>query len=120
MARKDELGKTGEQRASEYLEAQGYCVLDRNWRCAQGELDIVARDGNTIAFVEVKTRTTRDFGHPFEAIDARKRDRLWRLAHSWAREHPIAARGMQLRLDAVGIVGADPASASLEHLVDLR
>lgn len=120
MARKDELGKSGEQRASDYLEAQGYRVLDRNWRCAQGELDIVALHGNAIVFVEVKTRSTTAYGHPFEAIDERKRERLWRLAHAWAKEHPLGARGMQLRLDAIGIVGADPTTGPLEHLVDLR
>lgn len=120
MARKDELGRSGEERAAGYLEEQGYRLLARNWRCTQGELDIVAVRDGVVVFVEVKTRSTVDFGHPFEAVDDRKRERLWRLAHAWIREHPLAVRGMSLRLDAIGIIGADPATASLEHLADLR
>ncbi len=80
----------------------------------------MARREETLAFVEVKTRRTLDFGHPFEAIDERKRQRLWRLAHAWVREHPWRAGGCALRLEAIGIVGADPAIGSLEHLRDLR
>ncbi len=75
MAAKDELGRAGEERAAQHLRGNGYTVLARNWRCAQGEIDIVAaRDGH-LAVVEVKTRRTTAYGHPFEAIDARKRRR---------------------------------------------
>lgn len=120
MAAKDELGRAGEDRAAEHLRRLGYQILDRNWRCDQGELDIVARGHGTLAFVEVKTRRTLDYGHPFEAIDERKRQRLWRLVHAWVRVHPLASRGMPLRLEAIGIVGDDPAKGTLEHLRDLR
>lgn len=120
MAAKDELGRAGEDRAAEHLTRLGYRILDRNWRCELGELDIVAQRDATLAFVEVKTRRTLDYGHPFEAIGERKRQRLWRLAHAWTRAHPMASRGCALRLEAIGIVGADPAQGSLEHLQDLR
>ncbi|MBS1674967.1 MAG: YraN family protein [Actinobacteria bacterium] len=120
MAAKDELGRAGEDRAAEHLTRSGYRILDRNWRCDQGELDIVAEREGVLAFVEVKTRRSIDFGHPFEAIDERKRHRLWRLAHAWVREHPMSSRGHGLRLEAIGIIGADPAVGSLEHLQDLR
>ncbi|MCZ4301168.1 MULTISPECIES: YraN family protein [Microbacterium] len=119
MAAKDELGRAGEERAAQHLTGNGYTVLARNWRCAQGEIDIVATLGEHVAIVEVKTRRTVAFGHPFEAIDARKRRRLWRLAHAWARENPEAARGRAVRLEVIGIVGADPARGTLEHLVDI-
>lgn len=119
MAAKDELGRAGEERAAQHLRRRGYTVLARNWRCAQGEIDIVAVRDHHLAVVEVKTRRTAVYGHPFEAIDARKRRRLWQLAQAWATENPEEARGRVLRLEAIGIIGSDPASGSLEHLVDI-
>lgn len=118
MATKDELGRAGEDRAAAYLTDDGYRILSRNWRCAHGEIDIVAVRGETLVVVEVKTRRTEDYGHPFEAIDARKAQRLWRLAMAWLAAHPDEARGRRLRVDAIGLVGADPAHARLEHLED--
>ncbi len=120
MAAKDDLGRAGEARAAVHLESLGYEILDRNWRHPEGELDIVAVRGGELAVVEVKTRRGPDFGHPFEAIDERKRARLWRLAHHWVRAHPAEAGGRMLMLHAIGITGPDPARADLEHLKDLR
>lgn len=119
MAAKDELGRAGEERAAQHLTGQGYTVLARNWRCAQGEIDIIAAHGDHLAVIEVKTRRTAAFGHPFEAIDRRKRRRLWQLAQAWIAENPDAARGRAVRLEAIGIIGADPAQGSLEHLVNI-
>lgn len=118
MAAKDDLGRAGEQRAAEHLRAHGYTILDRNWRCPQGEVDIVAVDGTDLVVVEVKTRRSEIFGHPFEAIDERKRARLWRLATAWICAHRDLARGRRLRLDAVAVLGSDPATATVEHLRD--
>lgn len=119
MAAKDDLGKAGEARAARHLIESGYSVIDRNWRCAQGEIDIVAVHDDYLAFVEVKTRRTEGFGHPFEAIDDRKKRRMWGVAHAWTVTHPDRAAGRRVRLEAIGIIGNDPATASLEHLVDL-
>lgn len=119
MAAKDILGRAGEDRAVRHLIANGYVILDRNWRCAQGEIDIVALCDGALAVIEVKTRRSAAFGHPFEAVDARKRRRLWQLAQAWIAAHGEIARGRPLRLEAVGIIGADPGTGSLEHLVDL-
>jgi len=118
MAAKDEFGRAGEDRAVAYLTDDGYRILTRNWRCAQGEIDIVAVRGDTLVVVEVKTRRSEDYGHPFEAIDARKAQRLWRLAMAWLAAHPDEARGRSLRVDAIGLIGSDPAHARLEHLED--
>lgn len=120
MAQKDDRGRAGEQRAAQHLLDQGFTVLDRNWRCAAGELDIVASDRDHVVVVEVKTRRTDWFGHPFDAVDARKRDRLWRLACAWVVAHPGLVRTRRLRLDVIGITGDDPQTAVLEHLVDVR
>ncbi|WP_309129143.1 YraN family protein [Microbacterium sp.] len=119
MAAKDDFGRAGEQRAVEHLTSRGYAILDRNWRCAAGEIDIVAQLERSLCFVEVKTRRSELYGHPFEAIDDRKRRRLWRLAFAWAQAHPDQARNRTLRLEAVGLTGTDAATARLEHLVDL-
>lgn len=120
MAAKDALGREGEEAAAAHLRREGFDILDRNWRCAVGEIDIVARDDEEIVVVEVKTRTTELFGHPLEAVDARKRARLWKLAAAWCRAHPDSARARRVRVDAIAVVGAEPALFRLEHLRDLR
>lgn len=119
MAAKDDLGRAGEERAVQHLSALGYTIVERNWRCAQGEIDIVALDAGELVFVEVKTRRTDRYGHPFEAIDARKKRRMWGLAHAWAVSHREAARGRRIRLDGIGIIGPVPDAGALEHLADL-
>lgn len=118
MAAKDELGRAGEQRAVEHLRARGYTVIDRNWRCDVGEIDIVALDGDRLVVAEVKTRRTELFGHPLEAIDRRKAARLWRLAVRWIAAHRELVEGYRLRIDVIAIVGDDPACGRLEHLED--
>ena len=117
MTQKDDLGRAGEQQAADYLSDSGYAIVDRNWRHAQGEIDIVAVREDALVIVEVKTRRTERFGHPFEAIDERKRRRLWRLAYAWAEAHPETSRGRRLRIDAIGIIAEEP--RTLEHLEDL-
>ena len=120
MADKDVLGRAGEDRAARYFEQQGFAVLARNWRCRAGEIDLVVADAASVVVVEVKTRRDEGFGHPFEAIDGRKRARLWRLAAAWAGAHRDAVQGRRLRIDAIGLTGRDPGSARLEHLVDVE
>lgn len=120
MAAKDALGRDGEEAAAEYLAAQGFRVLDRNWRTPLGELDIVALEGADLVVIEVKTRTSERFGHPLEAIDGRKRARLWQLAAAWCRARPEEARGRPVRVDAVAVVGADADGFRIEHLRDVR
>jgi putative endonuclease len=119
MAAKDLLGRAGEERAARYLTALGYVLLDRNWRCDQGEIDIVAMRDAHLCVIEVKTRRSDAFGHPFEAVDERKRRRLWKLGYAWREAHPDQARGLVLRLEVIGITGPNPASAVIEHLEDI-
>ena len=120
MADKDVFGRAGEDRAARYFERLGFTVLARNWRCRAGEIDLVVADAASVVVVEVKTRRDEGFGHPFEAIDARKRARLWRLTAMWAAEHRDLMQGRRLRIDAVGLTGRDPGTALLEHLVDVE
>ncbi|MDX2375569.1 YraN family protein [Microbacterium sp. LRZ72] len=120
MADKDERGRAGEARAARHLEQAGWRVLARNWRCVHGEIDIVAERGDEIAIVEVKTRRTRRFGHPLEAITPRKLTRLRYLAIAWVMANPERAWGRQVALHAVAITGDDPDTGALEHLEHLQ
>lgn len=113
MARKDDLGRSGEVLAAEHLTAAGYTILDRNWRCAIGEIDIVARHGDTTVVVEVKTRSGVGFGHPLDAVTPRKLARLRRLAGAWSEAHPGHATA--LRIDVMGVV-ADRDSVTIDHV----
>ncbi|MDW8107750.1 MAG: YraN family protein [Armatimonadota bacterium] len=94
------LGHRGEAIAAQYLQAQGYRVLACNWRRREGELDIVAIEGETLAFVEVKTRRTLTYGAAEESIDARKQAQLARLAQRFIAEHPNL-RFRECRFDVV-------------------
>src|SRR2546430_14272247 len=79
----DGVGSYGERMAVRHLVAEGLVLLDRNWRCSAGEIDIVAREGDVLVFCEVKTRRTTRFGTPAEAVVATKVRRLRRLAAQW-------------------------------------
>lgn len=109
------IGEYGERLACEYLTGLGYEVLDRNWRCDQGELDIVARDGDSLVFCEVKTRRSTAFGSPVEAVTPAKAARLRRLAVCWLREHTRHAT--ELRIDVIGVLRPPRGAAELEHLM---
>ncbi|WP_369141237.1 YraN family protein [Modestobacter versicolor] len=95
------LGAFGERVAVRALADAGLLVLDRNWRCRDGELDLVARDGDALVFCEVKTRTGTGFGHAVEAVTPAKRRRLRLLARSWLAAHDHHAP--DLRFDVVGV-----------------
>ncbi len=100
MAQHNELGIKGEIAAIEYLKQRGYDILDINWRFEQAEIDLVIRDGSTIVFVEVKTRTTPHFGLPEQAVDARKQQLM-----ALAAEEYLEQRGMEtdVRFDVVAV-----------------
>ncbi|WP_168915317.1 YraN family protein [Microcella flavibacter] len=112
MARKDVLGRSGEQLAADHLLGLGYEVIDRNWRCPIGEIDLVARHGSTTVVVEVKTRSGRGYGHPLDAITPVKLARLRRLAGAWVAAHGPVER---LRIDAIAVV-ADRDGVAVEHV----
>nr|WP_182357419.1 YraN family protein [Tomitella gaofuii] len=107
-----ELGDFGEDVAAAYLEEDAMTVLERNWRCREGELDIVAMDGDAVVFVEVKTRRGEGFGAPAEAVTVAKARRLRRLAARWLSEQAWSVD--EVRLDVVGVVVTDD-TAYVEH-----
>jgi putative endonuclease len=114
MAAKDDLGRRGEDLAATHLTSKGFVIVERNWRCAHGEIDLVARDGDQIVFVEVKTRSSVSFGHPLEAITVAKLARLRRLAGVWRAAHPEA--GGRIRIDAVAVIAPFRGPIEIEHL----
>lgn len=114
MAAKDTLGRLGEDLATRFLLDAGLDILDRNWRCRHGEIDIVARDDGELVFVEVKTRSSLAFGHPLEAITPRKLARLRRLAAEWCSEN--RPRAHIVRIDAIAVIAPRGSSPVIEHL----
>lgn len=117
-ARARAIGDRGEDLACAHLEALGWEVIERNWRCPEGELDVVARqddDGGPVyVFCEVKTRRSVRFGEPVEAVDQDKARRLRRLAWAWLAAHD--ARGADFRIDVVGVLTRGDAEPRLTHL----
>jgi putative endonuclease len=108
------LGVHGERIAVSYLTDHGFRVLDRNWRCREGELDIVARDRDALVFCEVKTRRGVGFGHPVEAVTGAKQRKLRTLAQRWLATHDEHAP--ELRFDVVGVLVRPDRPALVTHL----
>ena len=103
--RRQQLGKLGENLAVEELESRGYAILERRYRTRHGEIDIVARDGDTLVFVEVKARVTSEFGTAAEAVTRQKQLRLARMAREYLALAGIADR--PCRFDVVAIDDAE-------------
>jgi putative endonuclease len=110
----DAVGRYGEQVAVEHLLAAGMQVLDRNWRCTAGEVDVVARDGGCLVVVEVKTRRSGVCGTGLEAVTPVKLARLRRLAAAWLAAHEASPRAV--RIDVVSVLRPPRGSAHVEHL----
>ncbi len=113
MAVKDVLGRFGEDVAAAHLEADGLVLVARNWRCREGEIDIVAVDGDVLVFCEVKTRSGLAFGSPAEAVSPTKLRRLKVLAARWLADSPRA--WVELRFDVVAILRT-PSGLVVDHL----
>ncbi len=96
------MGAAGEDLAAAWYEARGYRVVDRNWRCREGELDLILRSGATLVFCEVKTRSSLAFGSPLEAVTHRKRQRIRRLAAAWL--HQADTGAAELRFDVAAVL----------------
>jgi putative endonuclease len=108
------LGVAGEDAVARWYEGAGYDVLDRNWRCRDGELDLVASRGDTLVFCEVKTRASARFGTPFEAVTPTKQRRLRNLALRWLAEHGTHRR--TLRFDVASVTRTSTAELAIDVL----
>jgi putative endonuclease len=116
-AQRNALGSYGEALAARHLSQLGMVVLDRNWRCEAGEIDLVLRDGDVLVVCEVKTRTSAAYGEPLETVTDVKLSRLRRLAAAWIREHHLHPR--DIRIDVVGVLRPARGSAQIEHVAGI-
>jgi putative endonuclease len=110
------LGNAGEDAVAAWYETAGYRVVDRNWRCRAGELDIVVTRSDTLVFCEVKTRASTRFGVPVEAVTAAKQRRLRMLAARWLSEHNTRRR--TLRFDVASVMRDTDGELTVEVLED--
>jgi len=117
MARHNELGKWGEETAAKYLTERGYVIRERDWRSGHRDIDIIATtpDGITVAFVEVKTRTTDVITDPEDAIDEKKIRNLCYAANDYVKMHDVVE---ELRFDIITIVGTRESGATIDHIED--
>lgn len=106
-----ETGNQYEERAAEYLIAQNYQILERNYRIRSGEIDIIARDGTVLVFIEVKYRKNDESGNPLEAVDIRKQRKIIKVARYYLYQKKYG--DVPCRFDVIGICGSH-----IEHIKD--
>jgi putative endonuclease len=109
-----QLGRYGEAYAARHLVEQGMVLLDRNWRCDAGEIDLVLRDGGVLVVCEVKTRSSLSCGTPHEAVTPAKLARLRRLAAAWLSAHDVHAR--EVRIDLVAVLRPRRGPSQVDHV----
>lgn len=101
MYARHELGKEGEEEATKYLEKQGYQIIQRNFECKQGEIDIIAKDKNEYVFIEVKTRQNGHYGRPCEAVNERKQKHIWNATKYYL--HIYKLENQYIRFDVIEV-----------------
>lgn len=111
-----EIGRFGEDTASKYLEESGYTILDRNFKCKSGEIDIIARDGNYIVFVEVKTRSGSFYGTPGEAVNELKQHKIIKVSETYIMKRKLF--NYDFRFDVIEIVIDKAKNASIKLIKD--
>jgi putative endonuclease len=117
MDRRKQIGRQGEEIAVSYLANKGYKIIQRNWRCQAGELDIIVEDGNSLVFVEVRTRRGNRFGTPEESITPAKQARLIELAETYLQETSTTRRAWRIDVVAVQLGSGLPQVNHLENAV---
>lgn len=114
------LGRYGEELAARRLTEAGMSILERNWRCREGEIDIVASDGDAVVICEVKARRAGGYEHPMAAVTPRKAERLRRLAARWLADRWLAEHGSPptggVRIDLVGVLLPSRGAPVVEHV----
>ena len=106
MQNRRQIGTEEEALAAEFLEGRGYRIVERNFRCRLGEIDLIARDGSVLVFIEVKYRKTGAYGDPAEAVDARKQARILRTARYYMTRYHIS-EDTPCRFDVVAVLGSN-------------
>jgi putative endonuclease len=112
--RSELLGKRGEDLAADYLAGAGFVVLSRNWRCREGELDLVATDGERLVVCEVKTRSGTGYGEPSEGVTPAKAARIRRVTAAWLRAYRVG--WCEIRFDVLAVLCPPDGPVTVEHL----
>ncbi|MGH3945056.1 MAG: YraN family protein [Pseudonocardiaceae bacterium] len=112
--RSDALGRRGEDLAADYLTGAGLVVLSRNWRCREGELDLVATDGERLIVCEVKTRSGTGYGEPSEGVTPAKAARIRRVTAAWLRTYRVG--WCEIRFDVLAVLCPQDGPVTVEHL----
>jgi putative endonuclease len=115
MATHIEFGKKGEDLAKQYLDNKGYSILKENWRFHHKEVDIICKEGTTLVFIEVKTRSDDFFQKPYEAVEIRKQQFLIEAAEAFIEEYTDFT---ELRFDIISIVQKPNTEPEIEHITD--
>ena len=110
-----ELGRYGEDIAVKYLREKGFRIIERNFRYSHKEIDIIAEDNGIIVFVEVKTRSNLNFGHPFEAINYQKLQKIRTAIYGYLNKLEVKYKGF--RLDGIAVIGLD--NSEIQHIKNL-
>lgn len=108
------LGDKGEKQAARYLKKKGYKVIATNYRCKYGEIDLIARHADIIIFIEVKTRTSTDFGDPAAAVDYRKQQQISKVAHHYLITHHND--DVDARFDVISILSPRAQKTEIDHI----
>jgi putative endonuclease len=112
--RSELLGKRGEDLAADYLAGTGLVVLSRNWRCREGELDLVATDGERLVICEVKTRSGTGYGEPSEGVTPAKAARIRRVTAAWLRAYRVG--WCEIRFDVFAVLCPQDGPVTVEHV----
>lgn len=112
--RSDELGRRGEDLAADYLAGIGLVVLSRNWRCREGEVDLIATDGQRLVVCEVKTRSGTGYGEPSEGVTPAKAARIRRVTAAWLRAYRVG--WCEIRFDVLAVLCPQQGPVTVEHL----
>ncbi len=112
--RSDELGRRGENLAADYLAGTGLVVLSRNWRCREGEVDLIATDGQCLVVCEVKTRSGTGYGEPSESVTSAKAARIRRVTAAWLRAYRVG--WCEIRFDVLAVLCPPDGPVTVEHL----
>ncbi|MGH3769989.1 MAG: YraN family protein [Pseudonocardiaceae bacterium] len=114
QGRSDELGRRGEDLAADYLAGTGLVVLSRNWRCREGEVDLIATDGQRLVVCEVKTRSGTGYGEPSEGVTPAKAARIRRVTAAWLRAYRVG--WCEIRFDVLAVLCPQNGPVTVEHL----
>lgn len=110
------LGDKGEKQAARYLKKKGYKIVASNYRCHYGEIDLIARDADILVFIEVKTRTSCDFGGPAVAVGYRKQQQISKVAHHYLVTHHND--DIDARFDVISILSPSGKKTEIEHIIN--